>query len=75
MCILQYAILRLEPNGVLTFTRQVLRDSNLNWEDRQESLLGFHVSSEGTIESEGTGLLQMDFANKYKQFGRNVYLL
>lgn len=60
----------IEPNGVLTFTRQVLSNSDFDWEDCRDSLLGFHVSSEGTIESEGTGLLQMDFANKYIQFSR-----
>jgi poly(ADP-ribose) glycohydrolase len=54
-----------EPSGVVTFTRQVVRDSEFpNWETASETFGGFHVSSEGTIEKEGIGLLQMDFANK-----------
>jgi len=54
-----------EPSGVLTFTRQVISEAGLpNWENVTETLSGFHVSSEGTIEKEGVGLVQMDFANR-----------
>jgi hypothetical protein len=50
---------------VVTFTRQVVNDSEFpNWATVSETFGGFYVSSEGTIEKEGTGLLQMDFANK-----------
>jgi len=32
-----------------------------NWEMAQETFGGLHISSEGTIEKEGDGLLQMEF--------------
>lgn len=55
-----------EPSGVVTFTRKVISEADLpNWESVEENFNGFHVSSEGTIEREGVGLLQMDFANRY----------
>ena len=54
-----------EPSGVVTFTRKVISEADLpNWESVEENFNGFHVSSEGTIEREGVGLLQMDFANR-----------
>ncbi|XP_046631255.1 poly(ADP-ribose) glycohydrolase-like [Daphnia pulicaria] len=67
-CLLNYfdRVITKEPSGVVTFTRQVVRDSEFpNWETASETFGGFHVSSEGTIEKEGIGLLQMDFANKF----------
>lgn len=54
-----------EPTGVVTFTRKVISETDLpNWENLTGTLTRFYVSSEGTIEKEGAGLLQMDFANK-----------
>lgn len=51
---------------MVTFTRQVVSDSEYpSWDTASDTLNGFHVSSEGTIEKEGRGLLQVDFANKY----------
>nr|CAH0106658.1 unnamed protein product [Daphnia galeata] len=67
-CLLHYfdRVITEEPNGVVTFTRQVVNDSEFpNWATVSETFGGFYVSSEGTIEKEGTGLLQMDFANKF----------
>ncbi|XP_062510485.1 poly(ADP-ribose) glycohydrolase-like isoform X2 [Corticium candelabrum] len=51
------------PIGTVTFERRVLND-NPSW-DKCESLMSkLHVTSEGTIEDIGDGLLQVDFANK-----------
>lgn len=53
------------PTGVITVTRQVVPESAFpDWEAVTETFGGFYVSSEGTIEKEGIGLLQMDFANR-----------
>lgn len=50
---------------MITVSRQVVEESEFpNWETASETLGGFHVSSKGTIEKEGIGLLQMDFANR-----------
>lgn len=50
----------------MTFTRRVVNETDFpNWDVAQETLSGFHVSSEGTIEKEGMGFLQMDFANRF----------
>ena len=35
------------------------------WETAQETFGGLYISSDGTIEKEGDGLLQMDFADTY----------
>ena len=56
----------LEPKGTVTITRVVVNESQFpNWEAAQETLSGLYISSEGTIEKEGDGLLQMDFADQY----------
>ncbi|XP_076460109.1 poly(ADP-ribose) glycohydrolase-like isoform X2 [Babylonia areolata] len=52
------------PKGVVTFSRQVQAGS-YSWLHSSESLTDLHVSSAGTIEDNGTGMLQVDFANKY----------
>ncbi|XP_032792418.2 poly(ADP-ribose) glycohydrolase [Daphnia magna] len=67
-CLLNYfdRVVTEEPKGVVTFTRQVVSDSEYpSWDTASDTLNGFHVSSEGTIEKEGRGLLQVDFANKF----------
>lgn len=56
------------PTGVVTFTRCSLPIEDLpDWDECQttfeKSLM--HVCSDGTIEDDGHGLLQVDFANKY----------
>ena len=51
------------PTGVLTFTRQVCKDPP-QWDKCSEKLSKLHLSSEGTIEDDGHGMLQVDFANK-----------
>lgn len=59
--------IQLVPTGVVTFTRRSVSEPQLpQWEECQttfaDSLL--HVSDDGTIEDDGEGLLQADFANK-----------
>ena len=46
------------PKGTVTFTRQGL-DHLPNWDNDDTKLTGLHVSSEGTIEDDGLGLLQV----------------
>lgn len=58
------------PLGVLTFQRRYINPKQfVNW-SKCEAVIGrdtvpIHVNSEGTIEDQGRGLLQVDFANKY----------
>lgn len=56
------------PTGVVTFTRRYMHDKELirwdQWEGDFKSMK-LHVTSQGTIEDQGRGLLQVDFANKY----------
>lgn len=52
----------------MTFTRRSIADTDMpNWSTSQMSFENtlLHVSDDGTIEDEGKGLLQVDFANKY----------
>ena len=50
----------------MTITRVVVKESEFpNWEMAQQIFGGLYISSDGTIEKEGDGLLQMDFADKY----------
>ncbi|ESO05723.1 hypothetical protein HELRODRAFT_131512, partial [Helobdella robusta] len=69
-CIVNYfsRVVRQEAgDGVLTFTRQVLDDppSIDFWKNSTSPLRDMLVSSEGLIEKDGEGMLQVDFANKY----------
>uniref|UniRef100_H2YY80 poly(ADP-ribose) glycohydrolase n=1 Tax=Ciona savignyi TaxID=51511 RepID=H2YY80_CIOSA len=52
------------PTGTVTFERRSLSDFPL-WEQSPCHLRGLHLSNGGRIEDEGTGLLQVDFANKF----------
>lgn len=48
------------PTGTVTFTRQYVPGKEMpNWESDCTKLRGLHVSSEGTIEDDGFGLLQV----------------
>nr|XP_057920856.1 poly(ADP-ribose) glycohydrolase isoform X1 [Doryrhamphus excisus] len=52
------------PKGLVTFTRQTL--NNLpTWENCQSQLTRLHITCEGTIEDDGYGMLQVDFANRF----------
>lgn len=53
------------PEGVVTFTRRYIAPENLPvWEKSSKLLNKLHITSCGTIEDEGRGMLQVDFANK-----------
>ncbi|XP_048361497.1 poly(ADP-ribose) glycohydrolase [Sphaerodactylus townsendi] len=53
-----------KPTGLVTFTRQCLQEFP-DWERTQKKLSRLHVTYEGTIESNGRGMLQVDFANRF----------
>ncbi|XP_032581039.1 poly(ADP-ribose) glycohydrolase [Drosophila sechellia] len=56
------------PTGVVTFVRRSgLPEHLIDWSQSAAPLgdVPLHVDAEGTIEDEGIGLLQVDFANKY----------
>ncbi|XP_005412616.1 PREDICTED: poly(ADP-ribose) glycohydrolase isoform X1 [Chinchilla lanigera] len=53
-----------KPTGLVTFTRQSLEDFP-EWERCEKPLTRLHVTYEGTIESSGQGMLQVDFANRF----------
>ncbi|XP_036319418.1 poly(ADP-ribose) glycohydrolase [Rhagoletis pomonella] len=56
------------PTGVVTFSRRSLSTNELpNWAECKAPIgaTPLHITSEGTIEDQGLGLLQVDFANKY----------
>ncbi len=65
-CILNYfrRVTATPPTGNVTFTRQVCK-TRPKWEDCDEGFTKLHITSEGTIEDNGHGMLQVDFANKY----------
>ncbi|KAB0793201.1 hypothetical protein PPYR_12821 [Photinus pyralis] len=68
-CICHYfrRVLTVEPVGIVTFERKFFPRSHLPRWDRLENNLGnirIHISSNGFIEDDGDGLLQVDFANK-----------
>ncbi|XP_050982496.1 poly(ADP-ribose) glycohydrolase [Labeo rohita] len=51
------------PTGLITFTRQSL-SSFPKWESSKTQLTRLHITCKGTIEDEGYGMLQVDFANR-----------
>ncbi|XP_063749178.1 LOW QUALITY PROTEIN: poly(ADP-ribose) glycohydrolase [Eleginops maclovinus] len=53
-----------KPTGLVTFTRKSL-DKPLNWKSSQAQLTNLHITCEGTIEDDGYGMLQVDFANQF----------
>lgn len=56
------------PTGVVTFTRRCMPDKHrMRWEQFEGDFKAtkLHVRVDGTIEDNGCGLLQVDFANKY----------
>ena len=67
-CLLCYfsRIINFPPSGLVTFTRKYLSPENFpNWTNSDKSMANIHLSSEGMIETEGAGMLQVDFANKF----------
>ncbi|XP_006819631.1 poly(ADP-ribose) glycohydrolase-like [Saccoglossus kowalevskii] len=65
-CIMNYfqRITTEMPTGTVTFSRRVLHDLP-RWDKCSEELPRIHTTSCGTIEDDGLGMLQVDFANKY----------
>ncbi|XP_065332059.1 poly(ADP-ribose) glycohydrolase-like isoform X2 [Cloeon dipterum] len=53
-----------EPSGVVTFHRREVQNSP-QWNESTKPIKRLHISRKGTIEDDGTYMLQMDFANKY----------
>lgn len=56
------------PTGVVTFTRRSLYEGDFpDWADCTDTFdtTPIHVSDNGTIEENGKGMLQVDFANKF----------
>ncbi|XP_054898593.1 poly(ADP-ribose) glycohydrolase-like [Poeciliopsis prolifica] len=53
-----------KPTGLVTFRRQRL-DKPPNWKSSPTLLTRLHITCEGTIEDDGYGMLQVDFANKF----------
>uniref|UniRef100_A0A8D0BE08 poly(ADP-ribose) glycohydrolase n=1 Tax=Salvator merianae TaxID=96440 RepID=A0A8D0BE08_SALMN len=53
-----------KPTGLVTFTRQCLLEFP-DWERTQKKISRLHITYEGTIESNGHGMLQVDFANRF----------
>ncbi len=59
------------PEGVLTFQRQVLEDPP-QWGKSQTPLRRLHVTSQGTIENNGHGMLQVRFVYSLCQRGLRI---
>lgn len=57
-------VTQTKPKGLVTFTRQTLSKPP-NWESSQTQLKRLHITCEGTIEDDGYGMLQVDFANRF----------
>ncbi|XP_041124543.1 poly(ADP-ribose) glycohydrolase-like [Polyodon spathula] len=53
-----------KPTGLVTFTRQSL-SSFPDWQSSTNQLTRLHITCEGTIEDQGHGMLQVDFANRF----------
>ncbi|XP_053270156.1 poly(ADP-ribose) glycohydrolase isoform X1 [Pleuronectes platessa] len=58
------SVTKQKPLGLVTFTRQSL-DKPPPWESSQTRLTKLHITCEGTIEDDGSGMLQVDFANQF----------
>ncbi|XP_054001958.1 poly(ADP-ribose) glycohydrolase-like [Hylaeus anthracinus] len=67
-CIVHYfrRVTSTAPEGVVTIQRRYIPKSDCpKWGEQVQKLPPLHITSKGTIETEGAGLLQVDFANKY----------
>ncbi|KAK5901052.1 hypothetical protein CgunFtcFv8_025960 [Champsocephalus gunnari] len=52
--------------GLVTFERRCLKETDLpNWRSSNKKMHKLHVASYGTIENEGKGMLQVDFASSW----------
>lgn len=67
-CIFNYfrRILKETPQGIVSFERRCLLQQEIpDWSESTTKLSQMQVLSDGLIEKEGVGMLQIDFANKY----------
>ncbi|XP_031827020.1 poly(ADP-ribose) glycohydrolase isoform X2 [Nomia melanderi] len=67
-CIFHYfkRVTTKAPDGVVTIQRRYIPKANCpKWDEKMQKLPPLHITSKGTIETDGAGLLQVDFANKY----------
>lgn len=67
-CILNYfrRICKSCPQGTVTFSRRYMSPGSFpNWGKSTKQLPKLHITSSGFIENEGSGMLQVDFANKF----------
>nr|XP_055063583.1 poly(ADP-ribose) glycohydrolase isoform X1 [Misgurnus anguillicaudatus] len=56
----------VKPDGLVTFERICIDPKQLPmWKKEKKKLRNLHVTSEGSIDKKGVGMLQVDFANKY----------
>ncbi|CAK6956758.1 poly(ADP-ribose) glycohydrolase-like isoform X1 [Scomber scombrus] len=63
MCYFQ-SITEQKPTGLVTFTRKSL-DEPPDWKSSETPLTKLHITCKGTIEEDGYGMLQVDFANQF----------
>ncbi|XP_069475068.1 poly(ADP-ribose) glycohydrolase-like [Ambystoma mexicanum] len=56
-------VLSQTPCGLVTFERRHLHGEHKDWSRSPKYFTKLHVSSEGTIEENGKGMLQVDFAS------------
>lgn len=55
-----------DHEGVVTFSRRYISPGSFpNWGQSTKPLPKMHITSHGFIEDEGSGMLQVDFANKF----------
>jgi len=53
-------------NGIVTYSRKRLPSGDLPyWLQSTKQLTNLYITSDGTIEDDGDGMLQVDFANKF----------
>uniref|UniRef100_A0A9J7XJU6 poly(ADP-ribose) glycohydrolase n=1 Tax=Cyprinus carpio carpio TaxID=630221 RepID=A0A9J7XJU6_CYPCA len=52
------------PTGLITYTRQCLQRLP-SWSSSEKQFGKLHISCEGSIEDQGYGMLQVDFANRF----------
>uniref|UniRef100_A0A8C2K9H4 poly(ADP-ribose) glycohydrolase n=1 Tax=Cyprinus carpio TaxID=7962 RepID=A0A8C2K9H4_CYPCA len=57
-------ITQQRPAGLITYTRQCLQRLP-SWSSSEKQFSKLRISCEGTIEEQGYGMLQVDFANRF----------
>ncbi|XP_077101843.1 poly(ADP-ribose) glycohydrolase-like [Siphateles boraxobius] len=57
-------ITQRRPTGLITYTRQCLQRPP-SWSSSKKQFSKLHIRCDGTIEDQGYGMLQVDFANRF----------